>query len=397
MCVCVVFSFCCAACSVQLCVLTKHSRLNCLPIFFTVPDKLNTRSKRISGRWRRPNSQLAAIFYGDKLYYLGFRNTKKQSITNTNTRMADRNILSKATEQSSSPTPGYLYNDIAKQAASSPTVAAEIVSYLTRRLAKNNPHVKYKTLKTISMVCENPNSRGVFKRTVVMDHEAVKEIKNCINYRGKADAVHGDELYERVRNQAKETLDAIYSDEPSRQIGGGMQGLGSNTQYGQPPGAAGSYAGGIAAASSSSYSSSSAPSGPKKMEGIGNPMFKDPRLDTNVGKGIGDMTIGEVLHATKEGIIGIINDPLAKNIAPSHRPGHMGGRSNYGGSTSSGVSTKQYFWQMYSSFWENDSHFYLHLFPSVKNSGTVHHPVNHNCNLLLMDSGIWRPIVDQMP
>ena len=137
--------------------------------------------------------------------------------------MADRNILSKATEQSSSPTPGYLYNDIAKQAASSPTVAAEIVSYLTRRLAKNNPHVKYKTLKTISMVCENPNSRGVFKRTVVMDHEAVKEIKNCINYRGKADAVHGDELYERVRNQAKETLDAIYSDEPSRQIGGGMQ------------------------------------------------------------------------------------------------------------------------------------------------------------------------------
>lgn len=248
--------------------------------------------------------------------------------------MADRNILAKATDQSSSPTPGYLYNDIAKQAASSPTIASEIVSYLTRRLEKNNPYVKYKALKTISMVTENPNSRGIFKRTVVMDHQAVKEIKNCLNYRGKSDAIHGDELYERVRNQAKETLDVIYSDEPSRPTGvGGMQGVGSNSNYGQPHGG-GSYGGSL------SYSSAPAPpSGPKRMEGIGNPMFKDPRLETNTGKTIGEMTIGEVLNATKDGIIGIINDPLAKNVSSSHRPGQMSGRPNYGGQSSSGVSS----------------------------------------------------------
>jgi hypothetical protein len=53
------------------------------------------------------------------------------------------------------------------------------------------------------------------------------------------------------------------------------------------------------------------------------------------------MTIGEVLNATKEGIIGIINDPLAKNVGSSHRPGHMGGQPNYSGSSSSGVSKKK--------------------------------------------------------
>ena len=92
----------------------------------------------------------------------------------------DRNALARATEQSSSPTPGYLYNDIAKQAASSPSISAEILSYLVRRLAKNNAQVKYKVLKTISMVCENASSRGMFKRTVAQDTQAIKEIKDCL-------------------------------------------------------------------------------------------------------------------------------------------------------------------------------------------------------------------------
>ena len=52
--------------------------------------------------------------------------------------MADRNALARATEQSSSPTPGYLYNDIAKQSASSPSISSEILSYLLRRLVKRN-------------------------------------------------------------------------------------------------------------------------------------------------------------------------------------------------------------------------------------------------------------------
>ena len=266
--------------------------------------------------------------------------------------MADRNDLARATEQSSSPTPGYLYNDIAKQSASSPSISSEILSYLLRRLAKNNAHVKYKTLKTISMVSSNPNSRGIFKRIVVQDTQAISDIKGCLNYRGKPDAVHGDELFDRVRVQAKETLDAVYSDEPSSsqmQMGGmsgGGIGSSSGGGYGQSSG--GGYSGGGAYGGSGGggYGSnmqnqSSLPSGPKRMEGIGNPMFKDPRMDQPNGKSIGEMTISDVAAAAVEGFKGIVKDPLARNVPAvnnAHRPGGYNG-GGYGAPTSSsGVS-----------------------------------------------------------
>jgi hypothetical protein len=238
--------------------------------------------------------------------------------------MADRNALARATEQSSSPTPGYLYNDIAKQAAASPSISAEILSYLVRRLSKNNPHVKYKTLKTISMVCQNANSRGVFKRTVIQDMQAIREIKDCLNYRGKPDAVHGDELFERVRNQAKETLDVVYSDEPSSNQAMNFSGVGQGS---------GSFSTASYGDASSSFGGHA--TGTRKMEGIGNPMFKDPRLENGHVKSLGEMTIGDVAAAAVEGFKGIVKDPLARNIPglgsvsnTSHRPGTMGG---YGG------------------------------------------------------------------
>lgn len=255
--------------------------------------------------------------------------------------MADRNALARATEQSSSPTPGYLYNDIAKQAATSPSISSEILSYLIRRLAKNNPHVKYKTLKTIAMVCQNANSRGVFKRTVIQDMQAIKEIKDCLNYRGKPDAVHGDELFERVRSQAKETLDVVYSDDPSSNHPMSLSGVGQGSGSYATGGGGGGYGGMSSAAGSGGYGTAPGVSGQvqgmRKMEGIGNPMFKDPRLDTGHVKSLGEMTIGDVAAAAVEGFKGIVKDPLARNIPGlgssnvSHRPGNMGG--GYGGPT----------------------------------------------------------------
>lgn len=266
--------------------------------------------------------------------------------------MADRNLLARATEQSSSPTPGYLYNDIAKQCASSPSISSEVLSYLLRRLAKNNAHVKYKALKTIAMVCTNPNSRGVFKRTVIQDHNAVSEIKGCLNYRGKADAVHGDQLGERVRTQAKDTLDCVYSDDPSSNMnmgsmggGGGMSSMSGS--YGQGVGGgygsqSGGYgAGGGAMGGGMTVQPGGMP-GTKRMEGIGNPMFKDPRLDAGNGKTLRDMTITDVMSVAKEGMsaakdgfVGIIKDPLARKAmggAPgAPRPGSMSNVGSYGG------------------------------------------------------------------
>lgn len=243
--------------------------------------------------------------------------------------MADRQVLSRATEQTDSPTPGYLFNDIAKSVSSSPTACADTATYLIRRLnSKQNHNVKYKCLKVMQMVSLNSMTRGQFKRALSQDVNAMSSIKECLNFRGPPDAIHGDKIYEKVRVQAKETLDAIYSDDPSSgreqqsQYGvAGGSGAGAMTGYGgtgsMAPNAYGSGNGG------SGYSSQgggggggnmSLPGGPKRMEGIGNPMFKDPRLESDE-KGIGDMTIGEVMSTAKKGFVGMIKDPLARNVA----------------------------------------------------------------------------------
>lgn len=146
----------------------------------------------------------------------------------------DRNALARATEATSAPTPGYLYADIAKNAATSPQTSVEICRYLTRRLAtKSNPNVKHKCLRVIAKVAQSPVNRGMFQRAVVQDHEAVAAIKACLNFRGPPDAARGDQPYEQVRAAAKECLDAVYSDAPSSTAGaGGMMGGGGGSMQG---------------------------------------------------------------------------------------------------------------------------------------------------------------------
>jgi len=53
--------------------------------------------------------------------------------------------------------------------------------------------------------------------------------------------------------------------------------------------------------------------GGKRMEGIGNPMFKDARSDDQ--QAIGDMTVGDMVSAAKTGFAGMIRDPLARSAA----------------------------------------------------------------------------------
>ena len=74
------------------------------------------------------------------------------------------------------------------------------------------------------MVAISPLTRGQFKRAICADVSAIGGIKECLNFRGVVDAVHGDRMYEKVRVQAKETLDAIYSDVGG--VVGGCRGLG---------------------------------------------------------------------------------------------------------------------------------------------------------------------------
>ena len=270
----------------------------------------------------------------------------------------DRNALARATEATSAPTPGYLYVDISKNAASSPQTAVEICKYLTRRLStKSNPNVKHKCLKVLTKVATNPSNRGMFKRAVVQDHEAVAAIKACLNFRGPPDAARGDQPYEQVRQAAKECLDAVYSDTPSSTAGGGggglgggggsMQGIGGGGMggaYGQPvAGAAGGggYGAPSAAGGSSMGPPGSAPPGAhphatRRMEGIGSHQFGGgggggPPGGVGVGGGVTGQQIKSMVATAAEGFKGIINDPLARNVPGG--PGGAGGGS-YGGPVS---------------------------------------------------------------
>jgi hypothetical protein len=240
--------------------------------------------------------------------------------------MADLPSLQRATESTDAPTPGYLYQDIAKSVASSPVANAETVSYLSKRLtSKGNHNVKYKALKVIQMVSQNSITRGQFKRVVCQDLTCVAAIKECLNYRGPPDPVHGDEIYSRVRNQAKETLDAIYSDTPSTEqapYNNPVSSAGPMSGYGNPAAAAGGMSGPPSAANAVGGMP-----GPKKMEGIGNPMFKDAR-QSKESNDLGTMTISDVLSAAKEGFTGILKDTFAGRQGQADK--------NSGGNYSSG-------------------------------------------------------------
>ena len=276
--------------------------------------------------------------------------------------MADKSSLARATDSSTSPTPGYLYVDITKSVSSSPNACSETIQYLQRRLSKNNGTIKFKTLKIFQIVSMDKMTRGSFKRAVAMHHSCIASIKECLNFRGPPDAVHGDELYAKVRNQARDTLDAVYSDTPSSDNiggGGGMApqyegqgaGGGGGGGYGNGNGDGGGYGngnngggggGGGYGAPQPQQQNNVNNNGPRKMEGIGNPMFRN----SSGGYG-GSGTGGEqsIIATVAEGFKGIINDPLARKVGLPNADGgnnngsyQGGGGGGYGGGGGGGYS-----------------------------------------------------------
>ena len=220
----------------------------------------------------------------------------------------DRQLLARATENSDAPTPGYMYLDIAKNAAGNPQTCADIAKYLTGRLAsKNNSNVKFKCLKVISKTAVSPYLRGQFKRCLSQDPNAMSAIKDATQFRGPPDPVRGDEPYDKVRKAAKEALDNVYSDtsasDPSMGGGGGSFASSVSGSYGNPAGAGGGYGGASPGGGGGG--------GPRRMEGIGNPMFKDPRLEPE--QSMANMSMNTIVSEARSTVIGMIKDPLARN------------------------------------------------------------------------------------
>eukprot|EP01035_Chromulina_nebulosa_P017401 gene17401-22950_t len=117
----------------------------------------------------------------------------------------DRNLLADATSGDDSPTPGYQLNEIARSTVANYQACTQIQEYLVNRISKNNPHIKFKCLVIIKHICRS--GRVDFKRDMAKHIEVIKE---CLQYRGTPDPLRGDEYYRRVREAAKEALEAIY-------------------------------------------------------------------------------------------------------------------------------------------------------------------------------------------
>ena len=196
----------------------------------------------------------------------------------------------------------------------------------------------------------------MMKRCVVQNPTAISAIKEALGYRGIVDAVTGDTYNVEVREAAKECLEVVYSDagEMSSTMTGGGGGLGgggmammgvgggmmaNTTGYGggggggagygapmgsgPPPGSSGMGSGGT---------SPSRSSGNNRMEGIGNPMFADPRLSQNNHSNVAGLgQLGEIASNVGGAMLDMIKDPLARNIESTIIGGGFGGARGGGG------------------------------------------------------------------
>ena len=239
--------------------------------------------------------------------------------------MSHRQLLSRATEGTDAPTPGYLLVDLAKAANANPAASQDMATYLSRRLSsKSNPNIKAKCCKVMARLCQTSTS---FRRSIAQDTQAVTAIKEAMHFRGTPDAVRGDTPNQTVRTSAKECLDAVYTETPTseqqQQQPRAMSGVGS--QYTSSGG--GGYGGVSANYGSAPHHHNSASSSSSRMQGIGNPMFADPRNGPPPAQGIGG-----VVKEAAEVLGGMIKDPLARNIQLGGERGGVGEPPRHAGS-----------------------------------------------------------------
>lgn len=143
----------------------------------------------------------------------------------------------KATSDSVSPTPGYLYAEITKITFESLDFCDHLVSFLVERLKKKSLHVKLKVLMVMRNVLEKGN--GEFASGLRKQASGVRE---CKGISGPSDPLHGDVYYVNIRNAAADVLDILFDLDRQSNAGnqshkiqtgpGKMEGFGNETTSG---------------------------------------------------------------------------------------------------------------------------------------------------------------------
>jgi hypothetical protein len=248
--------------------------------------------------------------------------------------MANRQLLARATEGTAAPTPGYLYNDLLQAAAANPMAPQEMSQYLLNRLeSTNNPNIKYKCLVVLTKLCER---HAPFQRQLAQTPRAIASIKECTRFQGPMDPVCGDAANQKVRTAAQACVTAVYtevvpttantSNNSSSSMGSSSMSASYNTHA---HGGHGQYA---AATAGHHYSGGggydNTANTTRRMEGIGNPRYSDPRLAPPPEP---VAILKDVAREAGDVLLGMIKDPLARNH-------HIGVHGNLPGSAPNGYN-----------------------------------------------------------
>ena len=139
-----------------------------------------------------------------------------------------RDLVNKATSTSNDPTPGYLYNEIARATLSGYNENRQVVNALVVRTKSRNHNVKWKALQVIKHVALQ--GLPTFKRDILRELSQQGLIQDCLQFTGPPDPLRGEEIYRRVQAAARETMEVLNSSDVAPQVSTPLEGLG-----GQPP------------------------------------------------------------------------------------------------------------------------------------------------------------------
>lgn len=127
----------------------------------------------------------------------------------------DRSQLNKATSDSPTPPPGYIYTEISKWTHNNPSVNQSLEKYLIARIKNKSPFVKWKVCLIIKHT--SPKANVGFKRAMQRHTDVIKA---CMQFRGPPHATLGDSPYVNVRTEAKAAVEAIFAESTNAQVQG---------------------------------------------------------------------------------------------------------------------------------------------------------------------------------
>lgn len=218
----------------------------------------------------------------------------------------DKGLLNEATSPDDTPTPGYMLTEISRLTIANYQACLQLIEFLNARLKKNNHNVKFKCLVIIKHACRN--GRADFKKEMARNLDPVKE---CLQYKGPPDPLRGDEIYKRVRDAAKEALDAIFDSQMpmttsavSNRIQGFSGGDDTRVASTQPQSSSSSFNFSFRSDSDGgSYIGATEGdiSGARGGMGYNNPSFQPPNVSSNSGNSNTNNT------SNSSGMVGISN------------------------------------------------------------------------------------------